>query len=98
MARVTDEQDEAPTGSRPKRTRRGSTGQAIGGAIVGFDYQVFRATKPPAELVEAAAPVRGVSGEDGSLPDRRLSGRRAGGAPCATRFGTRVWRPASGLR
>ncbi len=41
--------------------------QALGGVIAGFDYQVFRATKPPAELVEGARPVRGVSGEDGSL-------------------------------
>ena len=42
-------------------------GQTIGGAIVGYDYQVFRATKPPAELVEHAAPVRGLSAADGGL-------------------------------
>jgi hypothetical protein len=42
-------------------------GQAIGGILVGFDYQVFRATKPVAELVEAAKPVRGLAGEDGDL-------------------------------
>jgi hypothetical protein len=42
-------------------------GEAIGSAIVGFDYQVFRATKPPAILVESAKPVRGLSGEGGAL-------------------------------
>ncbi|HEX5823699.1 MAG TPA: hypothetical protein VFY18_04490 [Candidatus Limnocylindrales bacterium] len=48
-----------------KRPLRGSggIGQTMGGILVGFDYQVFRASKPPAELVEAAKPVRGLSGE-----------------------------------
>jgi hypothetical protein len=60
----TDEPDPPP---RRRRRRRLSAGQAIGGAIVGFDYQVFRATKPPAELVEHAAPIRGLSAADGGL-------------------------------
>ena len=34
--------------------------------IVGFDYQVFRSTPPPHELVQSARPVTGLSGEDGS--------------------------------
>ncbi len=53
-----------------RRSRRwkakGGLGDMIGNAIVGFDYQVFRATKPPAILVESAKPVRGLSGQDGS--------------------------------
>jgi hypothetical protein len=59
--------DDAPeTPPRPRRRRR-SAGTAIGGIIAGVDAQVFRATRPPAELVEAAKPVRGLSGPDGSL-------------------------------
>jgi hypothetical protein len=38
----------------------------MGGMIVGFDYQVFRTTPPPHELVQSARPVTGVSGEDGT--------------------------------
>ncbi len=38
------------------KRKRQSLGQAMGQAIVGFDYQVFRTGKPPAELVEAAQP------------------------------------------
>ncbi|MEO5939289.1 MAG: hypothetical protein ABIQ76_00235 [Candidatus Limnocylindrales bacterium] len=53
-----------------RRSRRwkaeGGLGDMIGGAIVGFDYQVFRATKPPAMLVEPGTPVRGLSAADGS--------------------------------
>ena len=37
----------------------------MGGAIVGFDYQVFRATKPPTELVESAKPIAPVPASDG---------------------------------
>ena len=48
---------------RPLRSSDGSLGQTMGGILVGFDYQVFRTGKPPAELVEAAKPVRGLSGE-----------------------------------
>jgi hypothetical protein len=68
-------QADLPAPAHARRRRRGtSAGQALGGAIVGFDYQVFRATKPPAELVEHAAPVRGLSAADGGrltigLPD-----------------------------
>jgi hypothetical protein len=47
-----------------KRKRR-SLGDTMGGAIVGFDYQVFRATKPPSELVEAAKPIAPVPASDG---------------------------------
>jgi hypothetical protein len=53
---------------RPLRSS-GGAGQAIGGILAGFDYQVFRASKPPAELVQAAKPVRGLTGEAGDLVD-----------------------------
>ena len=49
-----------------RRKAKGGLGDMIGNAIVGFDYQVFRATKPPAILVESAKPVRGLSGEGGA--------------------------------
>jgi hypothetical protein len=48
--------------SKRKRT---SLGQAMGAAIVGFDYQVFRATKPPPELVEQGKPIAPVPAADG---------------------------------
>jgi hypothetical protein len=41
-------------------------GDTIGGILVGFDQQILRNQPPPQELVRRAAPVRGVSGEDGS--------------------------------
>ena len=54
-----------------RRSRRwrasGGLGDLIGNAISGFDYQVFRATKPAAILVESAKPVRGLSGEGGAM-------------------------------
>ena len=46
--------------------KRRSTGQAIGGILAGLDYQVFRATKPPAELVEAGKPAPTIAGSHGS--------------------------------
>jgi hypothetical protein len=52
--------------SRPRKAP-GGLGDMIGNAVVGFDYQVFRATKPPAILVESAKPVRGLSGEGGTM-------------------------------
>lgn len=55
-----------PYGSAMTRRRR-SPGTTIGGILVGFDHQVFRATKPPAELVESAKPLPTVAGSDGSL-------------------------------
>ena len=51
----------------PKRRRTALPGSSIGGVLVGFDYQVFRASKPPAELVEKAAPIRGIAGERGTM-------------------------------
>jgi len=58
-----------PEPARRNRRRRSEAGlgDTIGGALVGFDYQVFRATRPPAILVESAKPVRGLSGEGGAM-------------------------------
>jgi hypothetical protein len=53
--------------TKPKPKRRRSAAQAIGGVLAGIDAQVFRASKPPAELVEQAQPVRGIAGRDGSF-------------------------------
>jgi hypothetical protein len=55
----------ADVARKPKRHRSGV--QAIGGVLAGFDAQVLRAGKPPAELVREAEPVRGLTGQDGSL-------------------------------
>ena len=53
---------------RPKpRSRWMRTSHAIGGVVAGIDAQVFRTGKPPAELVRAAEPVRGLTGQDGTL-------------------------------
>jgi hypothetical protein len=61
---------------RPPKRKRRPLGETLGGVIVGFDYQVFRATKPPTELVESAKPVAPVAASDGGnlsieLPDDR---------------------------
>ena len=65
------DEDGLPALEQARRSRRrkaqGALGDTIGGALVGFDYQVFRATKPPAILVESAKPVRGLSGEGGTM-------------------------------
>ncbi len=47
------------------KRKRKSLGQAMGSAIVGFDYQVFRATPPPPELVEQGKPIAPVPAADG---------------------------------
>lgn len=47
------------------KRRRGPAGQTIGALIAGLDYQVFRTTPPPHELVRKGAPVRGLTGEGG---------------------------------
>jgi hypothetical protein len=67
-----------------KPRRRQTTAQTLGGMIVGFDYQVFRTTPPPHELVQKGQPVRGTSGEDGTefevvFPDEATSAGSAAG-------------------
>lgn len=53
--------------SKRSRQKRQSIGDAFGGAMVGFDYQIFRATPPPPELVEEGKPIAPVPAEDGGL-------------------------------
>ncbi len=47
------------------RKGRRPVGETIGGMMVGFDYQIFRAGKPPAEMVESAKPIPPVPATDG---------------------------------
>ncbi len=66
-----------------KRKRQG-LGHAMGQAIVGFDYQVFRTTKPPPDLVEHARPDAPVPAADGgrlSIDLPPLPGETGDGAP-----------------
>jgi hypothetical protein len=56
------------------KRKRKSLGQAMGSAIVGFDYQVFRATKPPSELVEQGKPIAPVPAADGGRISIELPG------------------------
>jgi hypothetical protein len=56
-----------PTAPSTGPRRRHSIGTTIGGVLAGVDGQIFRTTPPAAELVQSARPVRGVSGEDGTL-------------------------------
>ncbi len=56
------------------KKRKGSIGIAIGGALVGLDYAIFKTGKPPAEQVEAAKPPSPVAADGGGtlsieLPD-----------------------------
>ena len=48
---------------RSKRTF--SPGVAIGGALVGFDHQVFRTTPPPEELIRTGDRLPAVPSDDG---------------------------------
>ena len=66
----------------------------MGSAIVGFDYQVFRATKPPPELVEQGKPIAPVPAADGGRISIDLP-ERPGGPDDAT--ATPTGRPAPTL-
>ena len=59
-------------------------GETLGGVIVGFDYQVFRATKPPTELVESAKPVAPVAASDGGNLSIELPDEPPGDPPTPT--------------
>jgi len=61
----------------------------IGGILAGVDGQIFRSTPPAAELVQGARPVRGLSGEDGTLLSIELPEDEDSEAPGLTR----PWRP-----
>ena len=45
--------------------KKPSVGTAIGGALVGLDYAVFKTGKPPAEQVESAKPQKPVAADNG---------------------------------
>jgi hypothetical protein len=49
-------------------------GETIGGILVGFDHQVFRATKPTPELVESAKPIAPVPAAGGGTLRVELPG------------------------
>ena len=50
----------------PRKRKGRPIGETLGGMIVGFDQQIFRTLPPPHELVLKGAPVRGLTGEDGT--------------------------------
>ena len=54
------------SGDKPLKRKGRPIGQTLGGMIVGFDQQIFRTLPPPNELVLKAAPVRGLTGQDGT--------------------------------
>ena len=47
------------------KKKKGSVGIAIGGALVGLDYAIFKTGKPPAEQVESAKPQGPIAADDG---------------------------------
>ena len=49
--------------------KKGSIGTVIGSALVGLDYMIMRATKPPAEQVESRKPPRAIAADDGGTLD-----------------------------
>lgn len=51
---------------KPRKKKGRPIGETLGGMIVGFDQLILRTLPPPHELVQKGAPVRGVTGEDGS--------------------------------
>lgn len=56
--------------------KRQSIGTTLGGVLVGLDYMIMRAGKPPAEQVESAKPSGPVAADDGGtlsidLPELR---------------------------
>jgi hypothetical protein len=73
--------DEPPSPRKPKKRALGET---LGGVIVGFDYQVFRATRPPTELVESAKPVAPVAASDGGNLSIELPDEPRGDPPTPT--------------
>ena len=60
----------APVQPRAKGTGKskgqGGLGPTIGGILVGFDQEIMRRMPPTQELVKRGAPIRRVTGQDGS--------------------------------
>lgn len=63
------------------KKKRGSVGVAIGGALVGLDYAILKAGKPPAEQVESAKPQKPVAADDGGTLSIELPGDGPGASP-----------------
>jgi hypothetical protein len=61
---VSDDEPEVP---KPKRKRKASMAQTMGGVLFGFEQQVWRTAPPPQELVHHARPDAAVPAGDGSL-------------------------------
>lgn len=52
---------------KPRRKRKQTAAQTLGGVIVGFEQQVWRTTPRPEELVHHARPDAPVPARDGTL-------------------------------
>ena len=72
-AEADPDRDPAPA-DQPKRRRKGSIGQSIGGVLFGFEQQVFRNVPPPHELVHKARPDAPVPAGDGGFMTIELPG------------------------
>jgi hypothetical protein len=59
--------DEEPEALKPRRKRKNSVAQTMGGVLFGFEQQVWRTAPPPHELVHHARPDAAVPASDGSL-------------------------------
>ena len=62
-----------------KKKPQSSLTTTIGGALVGLDYAILKAGKPPAEQVESAKPQKPVAADDGgtltiAMPEDEPSG------------------------
>jgi hypothetical protein len=55
-----------PTG-KPRKRRRSSTAQTIGGVLFGFEQQVWRTAPPAQELVHHARPDAPLPAGDGTM-------------------------------
>ena len=63
--RCVSEDDAAPP--KPRRKRKPTMAQTMGGVIFGFEQQVWRTAPPPQELVHHARPDAAVPSPDGTL-------------------------------
>ncbi len=59
--------DDDPETPKPRRKRKTSVAQTMGGVIFGFEQQVWRTAPPPWELVHHARPDAPVPSPDGTL-------------------------------
>jgi hypothetical protein len=62
-----DAADGADANLKPRRPKRRSTAQTIGGVLFGFEQQVWRTAPPPQELVHHARPDAPVPAADGTM-------------------------------